>query len=78
MLKQEISIIKPDGSIKKMKGTIQDKRAYIISKFTKETPESLYEVMTGDRLIVNNLECEIINVRLNKSVSPNYLYYILF
>lgn len=61
-----------------MKGTIQNKKAYIISKFTQETPESLYEVMVGDVLKVNSSEYKVTNVHLNKSINPNYLYYIRF
>lgn len=78
LLKQDISVIKPDGSTKIMKGTIQNKRAYIISKFTEEMPKSFYEVMIGDVLKTYGIEHVVTNVILNKSVNPNYIYYIDF
>jgi len=74
----DIFVIKSDGSTKKMKGTIQNKIAYIISKYTQEVPKSLYEVMEGDVLKANGLEYKVTSVLLNKSVNPNFLYYIQF
>jgi len=74
----DIFVKKSDGSTKKMKGTIQNEIAYIVSKFRQEVPQSLYEVMDGDVLKANGLEYKVTSVLLNKSVNPNFLYYIQF
>jgi len=81
-MNQKILVIKPDGSITTMKGTIQDRKAYITSKFQEEVPESLYEIKVGDVLkhedvlTCNNTEYKVTNVYLRKSVTSNYTYHI--